>query len=302
MDEESKVTDVVVLKQLPIIEERLAVLHDEITEKVNAALSLECTEETVKEIKKVRANLKKESTDFETRRKDIKKKILEPYEQFESVYKKYIGDLYNSADRELAAKITQVENGLKQSRIDELMDYFEECVEASGLTFDDLSFMDLGVNVTLSASMKSLKDSVKSGVERIRNELAVIAQDPNSEEVLIEYRKTHNLSQALLTVSERHRQMEGLRRKAELNASERESDADHVAQIDEILQEAEAQKQDSDDNAFSAPVVESLDALETTTEDEYEVVFRVVGSIPEISALKKYLVENGYNYEQIELV
>lgn len=297
MDEEVKVTDVVILKQLPVIEERLAVLRDEITAKVDSALSMECTEDTVKEIKKVRASLKKDATDFETKRKDIKKKILEPYEQFEAVYKQYIGNLYQDADRELAGRINQVEDSLKGEKKDELIRYFDELKEANGLADEEITLEDSGVNITLSASMKSLKDAVKAFVERVRDELSAIAKDANAEEVLVEYRKTLNLSSALLIVSERHRQIDEIKRKSDGEAKEREDEAAKVAEIDALILEEQA-KDNGEDDAFAAPVVEEI----ADTSDVYEVCFRVSGTIEQIKALKTFLVDNGFDYEQIELV
>ena len=296
MDEKTKVTDVVILKQLPVIEERLVVLRDEINAKVADALSLTCTEDTVKEIKKVRANLKKEATDFETRRKDIKKQILAPYEQFEAVYKEYIGDLYKDADAELARRIGDVENSLKDEKREELYAYFAELCEANGLTEDDVAFEEIPVGITLSASMKSLKDATKQFVERVRDELAAIAKDANAEEVLIEYRKNKNLSQALLTVSERHRKMEEIRRRSEAGTEDR--DAEKVAEIDAIL----AEKADKED-AFGEPTVEAVETATTSPdEDVYEITFQVRGTLSALSILKAFLVDNGYEYEQVQIV
>ena len=52
--------DLIVVKQLPIIQEQLKQLSTEIEQKVENAKSLVCTEETVKEVKQVRADLNKE--------------------------------------------------------------------------------------------------------------------------------------------------------------------------------------------------------------------------------------------------
>ena len=50
----------IIVKQLPVIEDQLAAVKESITERVNQALSLVCTEDTYKDIKKVRAELNKE--------------------------------------------------------------------------------------------------------------------------------------------------------------------------------------------------------------------------------------------------
>ncbi len=58
--------DLIVVKQLPIIQEKLKELSAKIDKKVENAKSLICTEDTVKEVKQVRAGLNKEFKDLET--------------------------------------------------------------------------------------------------------------------------------------------------------------------------------------------------------------------------------------------
>ena len=64
--------NIIVVKQLPQIEEHLQAIKEEVTAKVNDALSLVCNEDTIKEVKAVRANLNKDLKDFEERRKAVK--------------------------------------------------------------------------------------------------------------------------------------------------------------------------------------------------------------------------------------
>ena len=63
MAEEKK--ELIVVKQLPVIEERLKELSTEIDEKVNTALALECTEDSYKDVKKVRTELGKQFDVFQ---------------------------------------------------------------------------------------------------------------------------------------------------------------------------------------------------------------------------------------------
>ena len=52
------------------------------------------TEDTVKEIKKLRADLNKRFKELEDERKAVKAKVMAPYEAFEEVYKKYVTDIF----------------------------------------------------------------------------------------------------------------------------------------------------------------------------------------------------------------
>ena len=85
---EEKKDQLIVVKQLPIIEEKLQALSIEIDEKVENALSLVCTEETRKDIKEVRASLTKQFKELEEQRKFVKNAVLDPYNKFEEIYKK----------------------------------------------------------------------------------------------------------------------------------------------------------------------------------------------------------------------
>ena len=97
--------DLIVVKQLPQIEEHLKELSLEVEQKVENAKSLVCTEENVTTIKQIRASLNKEFKEVENQRKIVKEQILAPYMQFEEIYKMYISDKYKSADNDLKEKI-----------------------------------------------------------------------------------------------------------------------------------------------------------------------------------------------------
>ena len=152
--------EMIVIKQLPIIEQQLIVVSAEIDEKVKSAVSLVCTEENVKVIKEIRANLNKESKEFEDKRKQVKSEIMKPYEEFESIYKECISDKYKTADVELKNKIDSVENELKENKKAEVVNYFNEYLNSKNIDF--VTFEKANINITLSASMKSLKEQART--------------------------------------------------------------------------------------------------------------------------------------------
>ena len=62
-------TDLIVVKQLPVIEEQLRSVKMTIQDRVNDVLSMECTEATYREVKKARAELNAEFRELEARRR-----------------------------------------------------------------------------------------------------------------------------------------------------------------------------------------------------------------------------------------
>ncbi len=164
--------EIIVVKQLPVIVEQLAQVKETVIQRVQTATSLVCTDETVKEVKKARAELNSEFKQWEEKRKEVKTAVMTPYEKFEAVYKDCVSDTYKKADAELKAKIEGVEKELKQKKADEVKEYFNEYLESAGIDF--LTFEQANINVTLSATMKSLKEQAKSYIDKISDDLALI--------------------------------------------------------------------------------------------------------------------------------
>lgn len=282
----SNTAELIRVVQLPEIEEHLQSIKVAVTQKVNDALSLICTEDTVKSVKAVRADLNKDLKDFEERRKAVKKAIMSPYEQFEAVYKECISDTYKKADAELKAKIDSVENELKKAKRTEVEAYFEECSKSVGVDFVRLS--DLNLNITLSASVKSLKRQVKGYFDKVIQDLALIATLEHTTEILVEYRKTLDVSDAVLTVQERHKAIsEQEKRNAEASIIA-EKQAETVEKVEKAVRESVAEE-------ITAPEVE--EAPPEGNEPVYEATFRVTGTLAQLKALKKFLKDGGYQYE-----
>ena len=282
----SNTAELIRVVQLPEIEEHLQSIKVAVTQKVNDALSLICTEDTVKSVKAVRADLNKDLKDFEERRKAVKKAIMSPYEQFEAVYKECISDTYKKADIELKAKIDSVENELKKAKRIEVEAYFEECSKSVGVDFVRLS--DLNLNITLSASVKALKRQVKEYFDKVIQDLALIATLEHTTEILVEYRKTLDVSDAVLTVQERH--------KAIAEQEKRNAEASIIAEKQaETVEKVEKAVRESVTEEISAPEVE--EAPPEGNEPVYEATFRVTGTLAQLKALKKFLNDGGYQYE-----
>ncbi len=67
----------------------------------------------------------------------------------------------------------------------------------------------------MSDSKKSLKERCAAFVDRITEELALIETQEHKEEILVEYKKSLNVAQAITNVSARHRAIEEERQRRE---------------------------------------------------------------------------------------
>lgn len=286
--------ELIVVRQLPIIEDQLRTIHDTVQARVEDVLAMECTEETYKEVKKARSELNAQYRALEERRKEVKAQVEAPYKKFEAVYKACAGDLFSAADKQLAAKIAAVENGLKQKKAEQVYAYFEEYRESLGIPTDMVAF---GITVTMSASLRSLKAQAKDYLDRVRGDLDMIATQEYKDEILVEYRKHLCASQAITAVVNRHAAIERERRmREEMSAAvERKQEA---AEIVREAVEAEQQPEPASEPVIMPPVVvERTDDAEPPK--QYSTAFRVTGTIEQLKALKKFLVDGGFTYEQL---
>lgn len=284
--------ELIIVRQLPVIEDQLRNVKASVEARVNRALSLVCTEETYKEVKKERAELNKEYGELEKRRKAVKSEILAPYERFEALYKECAGDIYASADTKLRERIAEVENGLKEQRRSELESYFDEYRASIGIDESLVTFGSSDIKFPLSESKKAQKAKVKEFLDRIAGDLALIETQDRKEEILVEYRRSLNISKAVTTVDERHKAMEAERERRAALAEEKECRAAAEAEVKAVA---------SENIPLEPPTATPATETETTppSQARYSTSFKVTGTINELRALKTFLTEGGYTYEQL---
>ena len=276
------IKDLIEVRQLPVIEEKLRSVSTVIDERVKNATSLVCTEESVKTIKEIRAELNKDYKEFENKRKLVKEQVLKPYNDFESIYKECISDKFKNADIILKGKIDNVENELKAKKEHEIKDYFEEYKTANNIDF--ITYGQARINVTLSSSMKSLKEQAKQFIDKIVDDLKLIETQEHKTEILVEYKQTLNVSQAITSVTNRFKAIEEEKKRQEQKVVHIEMNGNH-----EITQKSYEQLE----NTFNKP-------LEQPKEDNEEILtlkFAVRGTRTKLRELKQFLESGGYDYE-----
>lgn len=274
-------TEIISVKQLPVIVEQLAQVKETVIQRVQTATSLVCTDETVKEVKKARAELNSEFKAWEEKRKEVKTAVMTPYEKFEAVYKECVSDTYKAADKDLKSKIDSVENELKEKKSAEVREYFSEYLISKNIDF--VAFEQAGINVTLSASLKSLKEQSKAFVDKICDDLALIDTQEHKAEILVEYKKTLNVSAAITGVTARIKAVEDEKRRQEEAAAIRAAEEQRLAEIKAAVPE---------------PVPEVAAPVEIQSKKKiYILRFTVKGTKDKLRELKAFLDNGGYKYE-----
>ncbi len=293
---------VIELQQLPIIVERLHSVKADIEQRTADALSLVCTEQTYKSVKDARAQLTKEFKEYEAQRIAVKDKILEPYTEFEKVYRECITVPFQTADAELKRKITDVTSGIVAQKTDAVQEYYNELVAAAGIDWmDDLTYRP---KVNMSDSVTALKKQAKAFVDGIVSDVTAIDAMESSAEVMVEYRKNLDLPTAIKVVDNRHKALEEQRRLEEerrVRQAEREAAAEKVRAA--AAAAAQTQPEPAQEISVDPEMPVQPDA-EPVSQPKPEPIlmtrFYAKGTKAQLIGLKNYLEKEGIEYGNVQ--
>lgn len=276
---------IAVIEQLPKITEKIKEVGAELDKRIKKLSldSLVCNEETRKSIKELRTKLGSEYKDFEEQRKEIKKKINEPYDVFNNAYEKEIKAKYQQADSTLKTKIDEVENGMKNKARELANEYFNE-YKASKVVIKDnyLSFEELNLSIGLDALtdkgalVKKYKDTIIEKVDNVERDIETISTMEHKEEILAEYLKHKNLSLAIKKVNDRHFVLAQVQRDYEIVQEEQKQEEKVIENVEKEL---------------SAPNEE---------EKLYTIKFKATSTRENLSFLVNVMRERGIEYEQFK--
>ncbi len=273
--------EIAVVNQLPKITDKIKEIGENLDKRLEK-LSLDkliCNEETRKEIADLRTVLKKEQTEYETQRKNIKNEILKPYEEFNKIYDENIKNKYNQAISTLDSKIITVENAIKNNTKSKMIELFEEFRQANLLKSDWIKFEELNIKLGINQLtpkgelIKKVKDEIIEKVTKVKNEIDTISTMENNEEILAEYIKNKDLGQAIKIVNDRHMILETIKQANQ-----------EVQKREEIIQE-------------NIEKVERVLQVPFEEEKLYTVKFNVTSTKKKLAELKKFLINGGYKYE-----
>ena len=175
-----------------MVDERLAGLN---------LANLVATEETIKSMKDLRAELNKEYKEFEEQRKVVKNLIMEPYSEMDEVYKTEVSDKYKNAVETLKGKVDDFENIVKGDKKKEVEDYFNELCVAEKVDF--LEFPMLKMDINLSTTAKKYKEQVNEFVQKFKSDCDLISTQEYKNEIMVEFMTDLNVSRAIQKVISR---------------------------------------------------------------------------------------------------
>ena len=202
----------------------------EVAEKVEYYKTLVYTDDQVKDAKADRAKLNAFVKALEDKRKEVKKKCLEPYEKFEKEMKEIIS-IVNEPIALIDTQIKGYEDEKKKKKYDDILNAWKEIDAPEGITLEKI-YNPKWLNA--SVSLKKAVEEMTEKVEEIRSNLATLEKLPAfGFESKTVYLETLDMNRAL---SEGQRLAEIQRQKEEYLKAQEEAKAKAEA-------EAQAQKE-----------------------------------------------------------
>lgn len=278
-----------IINEMPVVLKQNAIIDysgiDRIIESTKARIealdieNIEANEKNKSSLKNLRAELNKELKEYENARKDIKKIVEQPYKDFEVEYK-VLKEVYDEASSLLRDKIDEVEDAQREEKKNNLVIYFNELkvslnetIKELGFNLDFVSFNQLGLNITVSASETSLRKQANETLERVCNDLRVISGNAHKSRLYAKYSINLDLSRALFELQE------------ELKREE------------QIIENAKP-KVESEVADPKANVVEEVEA--NVVEEIITLNFEIEGTKTEIAQVRQFLIDNEISYRMLK--
>lgn len=280
MTENKELVPVLECRQPAVIVENLTDLHDRVAAVRETVNALPRSRDSLPEVKKARAELRKYFASLETQRKLVKAEVMAPYDKAEKAYKELVARPIDEADALCKAFVEDVENDVKRECEDSLRAYFTELCQAKGIHW--LPFERAGVRVTMALAdqkePRRAKEQIFGFVQRVDQDLAAISGMEDSAEILVEYEQTLDVATAISRVNSRK----------QAKAIMEENRARH-----QEVQNANAQAV----QRIAARQEEMVRVVQQ--EKKFRAAFEVLDTLPRIRGLKAFLEGNHYDYQEV---
>lgn len=267
------------LTQAPIIYENLSSVErnmDSVRQLVN---SLPLTEESLKKVKSLRAQIRKQFDELEEQRKAVKKTVMEPYDKAEATYKAYVSIPFTATDNFLKYWIDGFQDNIKYQCEQRLREYFAELCQSFNIDF--LRYEDCGVRVDMTLARqkepRKAMDLIYDFVNQVQTDVETIMNLPHAAEVFAVYRQRLNLAEALAFVDRQ--------RQAAQQAQEKIS---AMKQTTDIAAEAVKKVE-----AIAPPVV----VASAPKESVICCTFKAIGTRTQIKKMKEFAIKEGIRFE-----
>lgn len=265
-----------------------AEIKREVAEKVSRYQNIVYTDDQISEAKTDRANLRKFVDALEAKRKEIKKRCLDPYEVFEKQVKE-ITSIVNQPIMLIDGQVKEYEEGKREEKRAAIEAYWITLSEngeiPEGIRLDQI-FNEKWLNA--SVNIKTVCAEINSKLEQIKKDLATLAEMPEfAFEATEMYKDTLDLNKA---IAEGRKLLEMQKRKAEAERLRAEAEA---------AREAEAEATATQSGTVLVPTyITDKDVIEDVGSKQW-LSFAALLSMEDAVALKNFFNSRNIEFKKI---
>lgn len=161
--------------------------------------TLDPTEENLKEVKKMLAEVRKQTSTLAAERKRIKDSILSVYYPVEELFKE-VEELIKEAENQQRKKIRELDEIRQQSKLESIAEIWDKRIE--DYEFEDLVELDEFIrpqHLTKGLKLDKIETEMIQWLEKIREDIDTIkGLSEGNDEILVKYlRNGHDISKAI---------------------------------------------------------------------------------------------------------
>jgi len=257
------------------------------------------TDDAIKAAKADRAKLNKFVDAMEAKRKELKKKVMVPYEQFEKEEKELVAIVQRAIDN-IDTQVKDYERRQREEKTAKIREFYDDNIHdiEKYLPFERV-FKPEYANA--STTMKSVKEDILEMIQKVDEGLAILNEvdSPYAGDMKEVFLRTYDIGHA---IAERNR-LEAAEQKRKEYEAERakakaEQEARRKAEAQAVMaagkkQEEKTAEPESQQTAVPVPAVEIVE------ESIYVLDFRVYATSIQLAGLKQYLKTNGIRFEPV---
>ena len=264
--------------QVPVIVENLMDMAASYQAKLDYIATLPRDDEGMKAVKALRAEARKEFDALDEKRKEVKQKVMGPYNKAETIFKSFVTIPFNALDKACKEFSDVVEGEMKARCEKELREYFSELCAVKGIHW--LPWERMGIKVDMATARlkepKKAMETIKGKVDKVCADLDTLSAMDGSAGYLAEYESCLDVSEAIRRVNARKE----AQRIAEENRAQREARQAQAAVIRQAMPEVGA-------------------VVMPQQEKKFRVTFTVTATMPMLRAMKAWLEDKKIDYQEV---
>ena len=175
------------------------------------------TDETIKTSKGLVAEVRKRANEIDRFRIDLKKEILEPYNEFAEKVKEIVATVEGGEDI-IRKQVRELEEKEREEKHDYLFDMIGKRIRhyplVSKYEFNVESFIERSY-LNKSTSLDKAEKEILLSLEKAESDLELLTDMEHGSEMIIEYVSNRDVTLSISEVKARHRRLEEMKEKVE---------------------------------------------------------------------------------------